>query len=171
MFLEATDGGSIDVQLVYFRGLDECRMSGWVSGSATMLSLMSKIHCQSGETQIGKVLAHAISEKAKGRVDALVFIGDAFEEDAGKIFAQAKVLAGLKLPIFLFQEGNNPEVKAIFEEIARLTGGAYAPFSSDSARQLGELLKAVATFARGGATALAADKSEGARLLLGQIKS
>jgi hypothetical protein len=59
----------------------------------------------------------------------------------------------------------------VFEEIARMTGGAYAPFASDSAKQLGELLKAAALFATGGAAALAADKSEGARLLLGQLKS
>ena len=43
---EASGAGSIDVQLVYFRGFDECRASAWVRDSATMLRLMSRIYCR-----------------------------------------------------------------------------------------------------------------------------
>ena len=33
MFREAATIGGLDIQLVYFRGLGECRASGWVAGS------------------------------------------------------------------------------------------------------------------------------------------
>ena len=33
MFREAASIGGLDIQLVYFRGLSECRASGWVAGS------------------------------------------------------------------------------------------------------------------------------------------
>ena len=33
MFREAAAIGGLDIQLVYFRGLGECRASGWVADS------------------------------------------------------------------------------------------------------------------------------------------
>ncbi len=82
----------------------------------------------------------------------------------------AQELGKLKLPIFMFQEHDDRETRAVYEEIARVSGGAYAKFDSSSAERLSELLRTAALFAAGGATALAANKSAGARLLLGQIK-
>ena len=58
----------------------------------------------------------------------------------------------------------------MFREIARLTGGAYGKFDAGSARQLGELLRAIAAFAVGGIAALANQNTDGARKLLGQLK-
>ena len=59
MFREAASVGGLDIQLVYFRGLSECRASGWVAGSDRLAELMSRIDCRGGQTQIGKVLSHA----------------------------------------------------------------------------------------------------------------
>src|SRR5690348_11185990 len=59
MFREAAATGGLDIQLVYFRGLSECRASGWVSGSERLAALMTAIDCRGGHTQIGKVLSHA----------------------------------------------------------------------------------------------------------------
>jgi hypothetical protein len=170
MFLEASGAGKIDVQLVYFRGWDECRASAWVRDSATMLRLMGRIHCQTGETQIGKVLAHALAERAKGRVDALVYIGDAMEENAAELFDAAKELGKQKIPAFMFLEGADQEAKAVFEEIARMTGGAFARFDSSSTGRLAELLKAAALFATGGLAALEAAKGSSNVLLLEQLR-
>ena len=39
------------------------------------------MQCLSGLTQIGRVLKHAIKETDKQQVDALVVVGDCFEED------------------------------------------------------------------------------------------
>src|SRR5271169_2590176 len=59
MFREAASAGGLDIQLVYFRGLGECRASGWVTGAEKLAGLMSAIDCRGGHTQIGKVLSHA----------------------------------------------------------------------------------------------------------------
>jgi hypothetical protein len=60
---------------------------------------------------------------------------------------------------------------AVFREIARLTGGAYARFDAGSAAQLLDLLKAAASYAAGGRTALVrlAEREAGARGLLTQM--
>src|SRR5277367_108189 len=59
MFREAASLGSLDIRLVYYRGLSECRASGWISDSAALAKLMGKIDCRGGNTQIGKVLSEA----------------------------------------------------------------------------------------------------------------
>ena len=46
------------------------------------------------------------------------------------------------------------EVFGAFEQVARLSGGAYCPFDSGSAQQLRDLLSAVAVYAAGGRQAL-----------------
>ena len=58
----------------------------------------------------------------------------------------------------------------MFREIARLSGGAYGKFDAGAAKQLGELLRAVAAFATGGIAALANQNTDSARKLLGQMK-
>jgi hypothetical protein len=67
-------------------------------------------------------------------------------------------------------DGAPPTVEQVFRELARLTGGAYGKFNAGAAKQLAELLRAVAAFAAGGLTALANQNSESARKLLGQMK-
>jgi hypothetical protein len=60
----------------------------------------------------------------------------------------------LNLPLFVFQEGKNPNVGNVFSQLATLSGGAHCQFDQGSARQLGQLLAAVAVYAAGGKTAL-----------------
>lgn len=55
-------------------------------------------------------------------------------------------------------------------EVARLTHGAYCRLDPGAARQLAELLRAVAVYAAGGMTALAARRDAGAVKLLSQMK-
>src|ERR1700676_176682 len=57
MFRETAALGSLDIRLVYYRGLNECRATGWISDSAQLANLMGKIDCRGGNTQIGKVLS------------------------------------------------------------------------------------------------------------------
>ena len=74
------------------------------------------------------------------------------------------------VPLFLFQEGYDPEVEQVFRELARLTGGAWSRFTPGAARELGELLRAVAVFAVGGMGALSDLPTDSARKLLTQLK-
>jgi len=83
---------------------------------------------------------------------------------------EARELGRLGVPAFMFQEGDDPEVERVFREIVRVTRGAYCRFDPGAARQLGELLKAVAVLVTGGMEALAARKDAGAVKLLEQMK-
>lgn len=79
---KATDGlGGLEVQLVFFRGFGECKSTPWVATSDELVRRMVKVRCLGGRTQIRKILRHAIRETDTKRVNALVFVGDAFEED------------------------------------------------------------------------------------------
>ena len=168
MFVATESLGGLDIQLVFYRGLGECKASRWLSRAKDLLAAMRKVSCVGGQTQVARVLRHALSEAKAGRVNALVFVGDAFEESLPTVNALAGELALLNVPAFLFHEGGNPETAAAFREIARLTRGAYCPFDSASAQQLKELLGAVAVFAAGGRKALTdyGRRTGGAALLL-----
>jgi hypothetical protein len=173
MFREAASIGGLDIQLVYFRGLSECRASGWVAAGEKLGELMSRIDCRGGHTQIGKVLSHARKEHGRQGVQALVFVGDAMEEKIDDLAAAAGELGLLRVPVFMFQEGGDPVAETAYREIARLSRGAYCRFDTGSAHQLAELLRAVAAYAAGGLKALAdlsQRKAGGARLLLAQLK-
>ena len=167
MFDEVATIG-IDVQLVYFRG-SECQASSWVSNARALAALMEKIGCQTGYTQIGKVLAHTQREHDRQKVRALVFVGDAMEEKATDLYRLSDELARRIIPCFMFQEGDDPEAMRAFKEIARLTKGAYCRFSPGAASELAELLRAVATYAAGGVQALSTSRNAGAVKLLTQL--
>jgi hypothetical protein len=169
MFRTVSAVGGLSVQLVYYRGLSECRSSRWVSDTDHLARLMTRIDCRAGETQIGKVLAHAKRETELLKISALVFVGDACEEDEDKLLPAAHDLGRLGVPVFMFQEGGNPTVERIFRGIAQASHGACCRFDKGSAKQLGELLKAVAVFATGGKAALEANKGAAAIRLLGQL--
>ena len=168
MFAEAAAIGGLDVQLVYYRGLNECRASRWVSDARQLGGLMEKIDCRGGHSQIGKVLAHTKVETEKQKVQALVFVGDAMEEAIDDLCAAAGNLGLLSTPAFMFQEGHDPVAEQAFREVARLSRGAYCRFDPGAAHQLRELLRAVAAYAAGGLKALAdlkARSSEAVKLI------
>jgi hypothetical protein len=174
MFEEAAATGGLDVQLVYYRGLTECAASQWVSDPKRLARLMEKIACQGGETQIRRVLEHVQKESKRQKVHALVFVGDCMEEPIDEIFAAAGKLGLLGVPVFVFQEGNEPVAERAFKEIARLTKGAWCPFDAGAAHQLRELLRAAAAYAAGGYKALSdlskRNEGAGATRLLAQMR-
>jgi hypothetical protein len=171
MFQEAARTGTLDVQLVYFRGVDgfngECKASRWTRDARDLANLMAGVACWTGETQIVKALTHAKREHASDPINAIVYVGDACEEKPQVLYDMA---SGLGVPCFMFQEGENPLAAEVFREIARFSGGAYYSFRPGAVDQLRELLQAVAAFATGGLTALADLRSDSARKLLQQMK-
>src|SRR5437763_4553941 len=173
MFREAASIGGLDVQLVYYRALAECRASRWVSQAEKLGELMSRIDCRGGHTQIGKILSHARHETERMKVQALVFVGDAMEEKLDDLCHAAGELGLLGVPAFMFQEGGDPIAEQAFREVARLTRGAYCRFDPGAANQLRELLRAAAAYAAGGMRALAdlsARRDAGAIKLLQQMR-
>jgi hypothetical protein len=188
LFEEAAKVGGLEVQLVWYRGPDECSHSSWTMDTRELAAQMSRISCAAGETKIARVIEHIRAEHQREKISAAVFVGDACEEAPHELYAAA---AGLGVPMFMFQEGDGGDLAAhfsprgryesfhtvqmqtveqVFRELARLTGGAYGKFNSGAAAQLAELLRAVAAFSVGGVKALAHQNTEAARKLLGQMK-
>jgi hypothetical protein len=155
MFLETAALGGLDVQLVYYRGFEECRASRWVDNPGDLVRLMTGVFCLAGQTKLGRVLRHAIRETEKKRVAALVFVGDCFEENLDQVGQVAGQLGLLGVRAFLFQEGRNADAERAFRQIAQLTNGAHLRFDASSPGQLRDLLGAVAAYAAGGRRALA----------------
>jgi hypothetical protein len=172
MFQVAADLGGLDVQLVYFRGYSECRASKFVSGGKGLSDLMSKIDVRGGATQIRRVLVHTRDETRRAKVAALIFVGDAMEENVDGLLAIAGELALAGVKAFMFQEGEDAFASHAFREIARLTGGAYGSFDASAAHRLEGLLRAAAAYAAGGRAGLEAQalKEDSARLLLQQMR-
>lgn len=160
----------LDVQLLYFRGFGECRASQWVSDAGALSRLMAGLACRGGHTQIGKVFSHARRAHQSQKLNAVVYVGDAMEEDVDGLAQKAGALGLLGCPIFLFQEGRDQTAERAFREFARLSKGAYARFDTAAPGELAALLRAVATFATGGRKALLTDKGSAAQLLLGQLR-
>lgn len=173
MFRTTAALGGLDIQLVFFRGLGECKASGWVSEADVMLRLMRQVECIGGHTQIERVLKHTQAEARDNKINALVYIGDCLEESPDEIAVRAGALGLLGIPVFVFQEGGEPRAKACFQDMARLTRGAYCSFDASSAATLRELLSAVAVYAAGGYRALenyASRSGREVRALIGQMR-
>jgi hypothetical protein len=170
MFDAAGHAGRLHVQLVYFRGLGECRASRFVADTNALKDLMVRIECRGGHTQIAKILKHARKENERGKVNALVLIGDAMEENADELADIAGSLGLLGVPVFVFQEGRDATAERTFKEIARLSKGAWFRFDEGAAAMLAKLLSAVAVFATGGVDALEARGRPEDIVMLGHLR-
>jgi hypothetical protein len=168
MFAAAGKAGGLLVQLVYFRGFDECRSSRWVADPRALTNLMTTITCRGGQTQIGRVLRHIRGTASQTPLKAFIYVGDAMEEPIDHLCSLAGELGLLGVKAFMFHEGQDPDAARAFQEIARLTGGAYARFDANAPQALTELLRAAAAYAAGGTEGLTrlAPQSEQARRLL-----
>lgn len=154
MFAETAAIGRLAVQLAYFRGFQEFEASPFTTEAGTLLGEMTAVRCRSGRTQIQRLLRHAIDETNRRPVNALVFVGDAFEESLDLVADAAGQLGLLGVRAFMFHEGGDPLAGRAFKTVARLTGGSYCRFHAGSARTLRDLLTAVAVYAVGGYPAL-----------------
>lgn len=154
MFEAAAALGGLEIQLAFFRGFGEFKVSRWTANAGELLRLMTGVTCLAGETQLLKVLKHARNETKRLKIDALVYVGDCFEEDIDAAGRIAGELGLLGVPCFMFHEGGDPLAEYAFQQIARLSGGAYHRFDASSADTLRRLLAAVAVYASGGYKAL-----------------
>ncbi len=171
LFSAAAETTSLAVQLCYYRGMAQFHSSHWLTEPGALLDQMSGVSCEAGITQIGRVLRHALDAgSASQPIRALIFVGDACEEAPEPLLSLAGQCGIKKLPLFLFQEGNDVNTRAIFARMAQVSGGATVPFDASSADLLRQLLGAVARFARGGLKALQDSGATGDQLLLAQLE-
>src|SRR5258708_16700145 len=94
MFEATTALGGLDVKLVFYRGFDECKASRWFQSATNLHRAMRAVYCVGGETQIERVLSHAIGESKKRRVHAPGFVGGA---TGGKAAPRSDLAAGFVL--------------------------------------------------------------------------
>jgi hypothetical protein len=169
MFMAVKDVGGLAVSLAYFRGFNEFAATPFLTNADDLARRMTGVSCLGGHTQILRTLKHARDESQREKVNAVILIGDALEEDVDPICHVAGELGLRGTPVFCFQEGQNPIAGNAFRQLAKLSGGAWAPFDSGSAGALRDLLRAVAVFAAGGRQALARLTSASARQIAGQL--
>ncbi len=171
LFSAALTEQPLAIQLCYYRGLGEFIASHWLTQPGALLDQMSCVTCEPGATQICRVIHHALeTHSASHPVRAVILVGDACEESAATLASLAGQCAIKKIPLFLFQEGYDAHTRAIFERLAQLSHGAYAPFDASSADQLRALLAAVSRFTQGGIAALRQSNTRGDQTLLCQLE-
>jgi hypothetical protein len=167
MFAESARLGGLEMQITYFRDIDEVGSSGWTGDARKLQLWMGRIRCKTGHTKYVRALAHVRQEHQQKPINAVIVIGDMLEEQPQALY---DAVGGLGVPCFCFQEGDDLVLREAFQAMARLTKGAYRAFNTNAIAQLRDLLRAVAAFAVGGLTALADQRTDSARKLLGQMK-
>ena len=81
--------GGLDIQLVHYGGFGDFVASPFLADAASLRARMLEVRCRAGQTQIGRVLDHARGAALTAKVNALVFIGDAVEEEAAALLDKA----------------------------------------------------------------------------------
>lgn len=154
MFDIAQEYGNLEVQLIFYRGFGECKASKWTDDPESLKLKMQRISCLGGQTQIGKVLHRVLQEVEKKKVNALIFVGDAIEEDVDHLSHLAGKISFYNLPIFIFQEGYDSFAGEGFRQIAKITNGVHFHFDQKAISQLKDLLRGVISYSFGGMEAL-----------------
>lgn len=154
MFSATKNLGGINTQLCYYRGFNEFHHSPWFSRSADLLRQMQSVFCLGGHTQIARVIEHALAESKTQKINSVIFIGDACEENVDALANLAGQLGIRGIPLFVFHEGVDSVAGSAFKQMAKLSGGAYLPFNHNSAQALSALLGAIAIYSTGGLKAL-----------------
>ena len=134
MFEATAALGGLEIQLVFYRGFSECKASRWMTTAGELHRVMRSVFCVGGETQIERVLTHAIRETGKRRVNALVFVGDAMEEKVDRLCRLAGELGLLGVPIFIFHEGRDRTAAAAFKQMAEPVARRLSQFRSGQRR-------------------------------------
>jgi hypothetical protein len=172
LFDVATEDSTFALQLCYFRGLMEFEATPWMTEPGPLLDALNAVYCQGGATQIERILRHALREfEGSSSIKAIVYIGDACEENPDTLNDLAVQCRLAKRPLLLFQEGRDATASRCFASMAALSGGAHVQLDDASGDRLRELLKAAVRFVLGGRKALQGSRHESDKLLLKKLPS
>lgn len=149
--------GAVAVKLIYYRGVNECRAGAWHHDPAIVCRSMLTLTCESGETQIARLLRVVLAEEV--RISGVVFVGDHCEDDPAELRKLAQTLGQRSTPLFMFHEcadhdDRSLKAKPVFKAMAQLSGGVYVEFKPDSGVVLREMLSSVAALSAGGTEAV-----------------
>ncbi|MCG7983357.1 MAG: VWA domain-containing protein [Candidatus Thiodiazotropha lotti] len=163
MFKATQDISALNLRLVHYGG-ETLNDLGWENDVKKIASHMAAVRCERGLTQINDALRLFLDEAPEDRADAIILIGDSFEEDSDDAALLATQLKRQKIKIFSFIDGDDLTATTVFEQLATDTGGTFARFGDDL--PLAALCEGVALLTSGGRNALHHLKNEKARLLL-----
>lgn len=171
LFDAASESTGLALQLCYFKGLATFHSSHWVTTADGLRKELSEVNCEGGVTQLQRLLHHCLDQYPdSSSLKAIIFIGDAVEENSGVLNDLAIKCRMAKRPLFIFQEGSDTTASAAFSSMAALSGGVHIPLGDSSADQLRELLASVIRLATGGRKALESSRRESDKLLLAELK-
>lgn len=152
MFFAAAKLAPLSLRLIHFGG-NEITDCGWINGSRAVAKHMAGVRCASGYTQFRPALAAFAEEAQETKADAIILIGDCFEEDTREAEALAHALKAAGIRVFAFLEGDDCRAEDVFRRLAANTGGKFARLGDDLV--LHTLCKGVALLMAGGKQALA----------------
>ena len=124
--------GAVAVKMAYFRGSDECRATQWHSNPDILSQSMQRLSCETGETQIARVLRLALAEKEA--VGGLVYVGDHCEDDPGELRELSALLGQRSCRLFMFHECADHDERSLKAKpvFKRMAEPAAASMSSSS---------------------------------------
>ena len=129
-----------------------------------------EVYCEGGVSQLQRLLEHCLAQHPdSASVKAIIFVGDAVEEDANVLIDLAVRCRLAKRPLYIFQEGTDAAAISTFASMASLSGGVHFALCDDSADQLRRLLQSVIRLATGGRKALESSAHESDKLLLKKL--
>lgn len=168
--------GELDVALAYHSGGRLQEMTQFSSQAKAFLDKVQSVRCSAGGTALNQILDAAVC--AQG-LKALIYVGDCFEENPTLAVEIAQQLKLKGVRCFIFHDNSSQaqgydtqSAQRVFDEIARITGGAVLPFDETSPDLVRELLAAIAIYAAQGMKALQQKTKllPAARLLLDRMR-
>lgn len=161
MFASAAGYGLMALRLVHFGG-GIVSDHGWKMDARAIAEIMKRVTCRTGYTEIVPGLRLFLSGDL--RPQAVILVGDAFEEDVDQLAGLARELKAADIKVFAFIEGENERAANAFRTLAGITGGTFATFGA--ALPLRDLCQGVALLTAGGRKALSTARNEKVRRLL-----
>jgi hypothetical protein len=140
------------VRLIHYGG-DEVTDHGWAASARDLSAAMAGVRCVKGMTQILPSLRAFLNEEAAQRAQAVILVGDCFEEDVAGVARIAAAFREAGIRIYTLHEGEDPLAQRVFRELADGTGGRFLRFGA--ALPLGEVIEAIAVLTAGGQRAVA----------------
>lgn len=141
--------GALDVALAVHGASELHTFTDFVSDASKLRDEAASIRCRAGRTRMIDILDRA---RDAADVKVVLYVGDVFEEAADDAYAVADALKlkGCRVIVLHDRGDRDDRSAAVFQEIARRTGGAVLPFRASAVSKLRDLLAAVGVLAVGG---------------------
>ncbi len=120
--------GRVAVRLVHFGG-GQLTDYEWSADTRALARKMAAVRCRMGLTQIIPALQLFMEDELAP--NAVILVGDAFEEDAAALAPLLASLRARQIRVFAFFDGEAGFSEDIYRKIAMETGGRFARLGDD----------------------------------------